>query len=500
MIGTSFGEWVLIRFSVLFFQYTPLVYLALFACSLPFINENAWASRTCVILGLLLVIEAGFYATIYRPYQHRLKDQAVHPEVLNSNERRALFYRCFDNITSAEAYLRGWFLGADPEDIRRDNIKEFLLWAFFEREDDQSVEEDGSAVEDLNEFIKYIETRLGRQLEPGRSAIKSLRLTLDGIETRYRSLLWYFVVFTVDVFTHALLAWKGFQYHAATSQKVFPPRPQCSLSRHRSPVSDMGYWYSPHRSEHKLPLIFFHGIGIGLLVYIEYLAAILKTDAGTESGVGIIAVEMLPISFRLTRPPPSKVQFLEQMSRILDHHGWGDFAISSHSYGSVPVTHILSSPTLQTRVRSLVLIDPVTPLLHLPDVAYNFTRRYPRRANEWQLYYFASTDPGVAHCLGRHFFWRENIVWREGLLGTPDMGRGGVGRKVAAILAGRDLILRPDMIEEYLTSPGRDEAGEKIKVIVFPQLDHAQVFDSAAERQQIVDLTRSYCSETFSDL
>ncbi|KAH8170438.1 alpha/beta hydrolase fold domain-containing protein [Sarocladium implicatum] len=392
-----------------------------------------------------------------------------------------------------EAYIRGWFLGSGPDDIRLDNIREFLLWAFFEREDDGSIEEDEDALEDLHIFIRQIESRIGRRFELGRSEVRSLRLTLDDVESKYRSSLWYAIVFIVDLFTHTLLVWKGFQYYAATSQQVFPPRPQCKLSRHRSTVSEMGYWYSPHQCEHKLPLVFFHGIGIGLLVYIEYLATLLKTGTGKDSGIGIIAVEMMPISFRLTNPPPSKVEFLEQMSRILDHHGWTDFAISSHSYGSVPVTHILSSPALQPRVRSLVLIDPVTPLLHLPDVAYNFTRRYPRRANEWQLYYFASTDPGVAHCLGRHFFWRENIVWREELRGEG-IRQGRVGRNVAAILAGRDLILRPDLIENYLTGSDSESVSEKVEVIVFPHLDHAQVFDSAKERQQLVDLTRSYCA------
>jgi pimeloyl-ACP methyl ester carboxylesterase len=256
-------------------------------------------------------------------------------------------------------------------------------------------------------------------------------------------------------------------------------------------VESLGYWHSPHTSKERLPILFFHGIGIGLWVYVEYLAALLKTDAGAESGIGIIAVELLPISFRLTTPPPSKVEFLEQITRVLDHHGWGDFALVSHSYGSVLVTHMLSFPALEKRVQAVVLIDPVTIMLHLPDVAFNFTRRLPKEANQWQLWYFASTDPGVAHCLGRHFFWRQNIIWREDLLGLTGARQHGAGRKVAVSLSGRDLITKPGVIAQYLEA-GTGGSGE-IDVIVFPRLDHAQVFDAAAEREQIVRLTRSYC-------
>ena len=41
-------------------------------------------------------------------------------------------------------------------------------------------------------------------------------------------------------------------------------------------------------------------------------------------------------------------------------------------YGSVIVTHLLRDPEVSSSIASLVLVDPVSILLHLPDVAYNF--------------------------------------------------------------------------------------------------------------------------------
>ena len=65
---------------------------------------------------------------------------------------------------------------------------------------------------------------------------------------------------------------------------------------------------------------------------------------------------------------------------------------------------MLDDPLLAPRISATLFVDPVTLLLHMPDVAYNFTIRAPKATNEWVLWYFASKDPGVAHTLGRHFF------------------------------------------------------------------------------------------------
>jgi hypothetical protein len=48
-------------------------------------------------------------------------------------------------------------------------------------------------------------------------------------------------------------------------------------------------------------------------------------------------------------------------------------------YGSVITTHLLKTPDLASQVSSVILVDPISILLHQPDVAYNFVR--PQLAN-----------------------------------------------------------------------------------------------------------------------
>ncbi|KAJ4163608.1 hypothetical protein LMH87_005327 [Akanthomyces muscarius] len=523
MIGNSPPEWALIQVSVIIFRFTPLFYLlpllALSAYSIydPFATPHHTAQA--VLIGLLLA-EAVFYVFLYRP-QLRVAatTEAVYPKALTKAERQALFQQCLAHAHDTALYLRGWFLNAPLDDIRRDNVREFLLWAFFETSDEDAAAAHNA---ELDGYVATLEDRMGRRFAPGRGTARSLRLTLEPVTTAYRSLAWYVVIALVDGVTHAFLRAHGFRFYgrssAAEVRATFPPRPQELFSTYKSPAPALGYWYygpnSQQQQQHQnakprtrasaaaeqkqgqqLPVVFFHGIGVGLLTYLRFLFDLVKAanaqSAQDGPGVRIIAVEMLPVSFRLTSPPLDKRAFLAAFASILDAHGWDEFAIVSHSYGSVPTTHILTADgehtALSRRVEAATLVDPVTIMLQLPHVAYNFTRRRPRTAAEWQLWYFASADVGVATVLGRHFHWRQNIIWKEDLLRRPG---GGGHRRVTVSLAAKDIIVNAPAVAEYLQEPEDDaaEGGQesRVGVLWFPELDHAQVFDTPSDYNKII--------------
>lgn len=107
----------------------------------------------------------------------------------------------------------------------------------------------------------------------------------------------------------------------------------------------------------------------------------------------------------------------------------------------------------------MVLVDPITILLSQPDVAYNFvsltilalsfmllsltatqTVREPYTAQEWLIWYYGAKDIGVAHTLGRHFFWHDNILWKEDL----------ESRRAAVFLSSNDCIVDAPAVRSYL--------------------------------------------------
>ena len=327
-----------------------------------------------------------------------------------------------------------------------------------------------------------------------------------------------------DAVAVLLLKRHGFQYYRQGlpgALAVFPPRPTAFFTSRVSGAPGISYYHRAHTSKSRLPVLHIHGIGIGILPHVAFLHELdqaLNSEASEDDQVGIIAVEVLQISSRLTAPILRRADFLAQIKTIVDQHfGLGKFVLAGHSYGSIMSTYILNDPRLSTRVSGTLLIDPVTLLLHMPDVAYNFTIRPPVRANEWLLWFFASKDPQIAHTLGRHFFWSENLLWRDQI----DHLITNHGIKLTASLASDDLIVNTNAVRAYLTErdlpdpvlvrdkeggkkmqlrthPSREEEkskkwhGPNLDVIWWESYDHAQVFDKERDRARLIEVLVRY--------
>lgn len=299
------------------------------------------------------------------------------------------------------------------------------------------------------------------------------------------------------------MLYHGFHFYRASLWRfftLFPFRPLALSSAHRSPVKYLTYWHRQHRSKTRLPVLFIHGIGIGLYPYTNFLGELAKELENDE--VGIIALEIMPVSSRITHSALDKDTMIQEILNIIKYHRWTKLVLVSHSYGSIIATYLLKSALTTSYVGPVVFIDPISFLLHQPDVTYNFTARQPMRANEYQLWYFASKDIGVAHTLAKRFSWNENIIWKE------DLG----GRNVTVVLGGRDLIVDTEAVGQYLSSPkgsltaskgaaastGSDAwkrklwVGSGLEILWYEQQDHAQVFDRKETRRPMIKAVSVY--------
>jgi pimeloyl-ACP methyl ester carboxylesterase len=309
------------------------------------------------------------------------------------------------------------------------------------------------------------------------------------------------------------MLYNGFHFHRSTLSRfftIFPFRPLTVITTHRSPARHLTYWHRRHTSKKRLPVLFIHGIGIGLYPYTSFLRDLnreLETGATDDSDVGIIALEIMPVSSRITHPALERDVMICEIMEIMRYHGWSKFVLVSHSYGSIIAAHLLKSDRFAALVGPTVFIDPVSFLLHLPDVAYNFIARRPARANEFQLWYFGSKDTGVAHTLARRFSWINNIIWTEDLRIKREKDQEE-GRNVTVVLSGQDLIVDAETVGQYLMGSLSDARtaekeetqawkhrswiGYGLDVLWYEHLDHAQVFDSENTRQPVIRVISVY--------
>lgn len=145
----------------------------------------------------------------------------------------------------------------------------------------------------------------------------------------------------VDILTHIYMSILGFNFFRgsiAHSVGIIPPRPQALVATHRSPSHNMSYWYRPHTSHKELPIVFIHGIGVGLYPYMQLLKEVNMSRRDEDGKIGILAVEILPISSRITAPVPRKEDMCHRFRSVLRYHGIKTFVLVSHSL----VNHLLT--------------------------------------------------------------------------------------------------------------------------------------------------------------
>jgi hypothetical protein len=127
-------------------------------------------------------------------YRVHLQREAVHPPLRSKKERKALFAKVRREVHDPDRFMGGWFRGAKPEDIGREDLKGFLNWAFWDGRADMSV--GGADEKELEYYIGKVETMMRKPFKPGYGSAKSLKLTLDPIVMECRTLLWYGLVST----------------------------------------------------------------------------------------------------------------------------------------------------------------------------------------------------------------------------------------------------------------------------------------------------------------
>jgi hypothetical protein len=189
MIGTSPFEYFFIRTCIIGLHH--VAHLSISYCLVQILQyalRPALSYHIPLVLEFWAAAETIFYVVVHLCYRQYLQSEAKHPPALSRQGRRELFALCYQSIPDPEAYWRKWFLGAPAESIKRENLKDFFLWAFFNR-GGSGGEDD----EELEEYITATEKLLGREIEEGRGSAVCLRLTLDPVNMLHRSLLWYSV-------------------------------------------------------------------------------------------------------------------------------------------------------------------------------------------------------------------------------------------------------------------------------------------------------------------
>ncbi|GIL52592.1 hypothetical protein Vafri_8414, partial [Volvox africanus] len=244
-----------------------------------------------------------------------------------------------------------------------------------------------------------------RKLSPGTTpGLRFMAHMTDPIPHFYRPLAFYVIMETMAWINHCMLVAAGFRRRALPPPRASPSRRMsgrvesgsggssdgvaAGAQEHNDGVHPSDHYYyianmpavdsssggegssnhSGSGDNNRVPIVFLHGVGMGLMPYLRLLVALAAT------GAPIIAFELKHISQRWTRGhPPSMRQLAEDVVIALQRHGFSHAALLAHSFGTA-----VASVLMQTRpevVRHVMMLDPICFNMYMPRLLRNFIYR-----------------------------------------------------------------------------------------------------------------------------
>ncbi len=347
---------------------------------------------------------AAFYI-YFRTHIKGLQWLATPPPHSDSNcpvRRRALFDRMMNTLSvsrwgdckDARDFLHGWFLGKvdDVTTLRRGNVEQWFAWAVFYKFPSQLT--DAERIE-LQHLVDRFEAKTKITFAPGFDPSQvSMRLSLDPMSAIHRPLMVYCAVALFNSCSKIMLTFL--------------------LKFTRRRIGGFHYWYKPHKptcnangnmNRRKLPLVFVHGLGQGLINYLHFISHITDRD--------VFLVELSHISTRVWEHVPGAVEVVCFVQALLQEHNYARAIFAGHSFGTITIAWLIRyRPEL---VYSALIIDPVTLMLCLPLTCYTFVYKPPRDVMDWVRYLTVGQEMGISRVMKRNFWWQENVLFLEDL-------------------------------------------------------------------------------------
>lgn len=208
MIGTSTAEYFFIRICILFLHNIAPISISYCVQLLvvQFFHPATYLGRISYPIQIWLTAEAVFFSTVFIPLKYALHNSPICHTSLPGELREKLFRCCNRNVPNLEKYLSQWLMVSEAECIKRDNVKDFIRWAFFAPGPTRELDQQNEG--QIETYTTELEQLMGRSLSPGRMDVKGLGQLLNEAGGSHRSLLWYTVSYLYVWWSHIILTFQ----------------------------------------------------------------------------------------------------------------------------------------------------------------------------------------------------------------------------------------------------------------------------------------------------
>jgi len=269
----------------------------------------------------------------------------------------------------------------------------------------------------------------------------------------------------------------------------------------RRKIGPVSYYYHPGKNscddtsssgnedEEEIPIVFCHGIGIGLCIYLPLIDGFLKT------GRPILLPEIPYISgFRPWQSPYSilpPASVTSTLTAMLASHGFLRGVFIGHSYGTSWLSYMCKyAPSVTAAV---MFLDPICFCLHCSTLTRHFVYH---RSDPGSISYMIRTDVIINWTIQRSFPWTSISLFVEQL---PE------NIPCSVFLSTEDALVPAERVERYLRTKGApvcafEDADDNhyatgpINVTVFSGEGHGDWVEAPGKMQRIAEAAEVLCS------
>ncbi|KNZ81507.1 hypothetical protein J132_00473 [Termitomyces sp. J132] len=322
--------------------------------------------------------------------------------------------------------LRPWFGNATWSSIKLHQVHQWLYWSIYNADMPSYESLTASQQAVMAGALNLLQKRCGCIFEEGSNpSVEIMRMTLDRANVILRPFTFYLAIFLTNLSLKKWFqyAWSvRFDHHNGLEYLIRIPK-------HWDPVT------GPR------PLVFIHGLGVGLLMYSNLFQHLLR--------------QFLDRPILILLQP----QITECLANLLIELGWvyhdltdGNDTEREREIARSLVGKRRKGVTMLSHSKWSVGLASLTPLPSAPGRVMCATTSYiaapEQQAIEVLMRYFVATEIGVVNLLARHFDWTSNTLWFEEIPNACDP------TKSFFLLGGQDSIIHSERVKRYLTSHG----------------------------------------------
>lgn len=344
--------------------------------------ENGWFKY--IIVGYTGA-EILFYGWFRRALG--LAQKRIHPPSTTRKRRDEIWNGIQNSALEGESpyeMIKHWFGVSTLAKISRLQLKEWLSWALFDRKyeellnEEQKIEMDWRIQEGEKAFSITIPDEALEEVPA------AMRLNVDPVLAEHRPLIHYVATGLMSFGSDIALYARGFRRHE---------------------VGPVSFWILKG-DDAKPPLVFVHGVGIGLATYLPFLLKL--SSAEHRSGRTLILIELPHVSMKLNVDVIPRMETIAECAAIMfKQHNLQPALWVAHSLGTFVFAVVNRlQPDL---VAGVVLCDPVCFLLWEPDLLRNFCYREPDTPLRIIMNFHVCRELSISYYFHRHFWWHECV-------------------------------------------------------------------------------------------